>query len=157
MGARGPVPKREAQRRRTNKPKQPTKKAAGAATVSIPRADPKWHPAAKRFYAALQKSGQHKFYEPSDWQLAWLTAESLSRDLKPQVIGISDQTGKPVFAVVPLKGASLAAYLKAFNALLVTEGDRRRLGIELERPGSSDQSDAGDVPSLDDYRKRLAG
>lgn len=151
------MPKRAAQRRRTNKPKTATTKGAGAKQVPIPRADPKWHPFAKRFYASLQKSGQAKFYEPSDWQLAWLTAESLSRDLKPQVIGISEQTGKPVFASVPLKGASLAAYLKAFNALLLTEGDRRRLGIELERPGN--EQDASDVPRLDDYRARagLAG
>lgn len=156
MGTRGPVPKRTDQRRRVNKPTKPTAKAAGAKSVTIPRPDPGWHPAAKRFYAALQKSGQAKFYEPSDWQLAWLTSESLSRDLKPQVIGINETTGKPVFAIVPLKGASLAAYLKAFNALLVTEGDRRRLGIELERSGAT-QPDTGDVPSLDDYRKRLTG
>jgi hypothetical protein len=156
VGARGPVPKRSTQRRRMNKPKTPVTKAKGATRIPIPRADPKWHPAARRFYAALNESGQAAFYEPSDWQLAWLTAESISRDLKPQVIGVNEQTGKPVFAVVPLKGASLQAYLKAFSALLLTEGDRRRAGLELER--QADDGGAGeDVPSLDDYRQRFAG
>jgi hypothetical protein len=155
MGARGPVPKRSSQRRRHNKPATPVTKAAAAKKPPIPRADPNWHPAAKRFYRALAKSGQAKFYEPSDWQLAWLIAESLSRDLNPQFVGIPERTGEPVYAVVPLKGASLAAYLKAMSALLATEGDRRRMGLELERPGEG-AGEEPDVPSLDDYRKRLA-
>lgn len=178
MGARGPIPKREDQRRRRNKPASKTatvkKKAAPARRKSsstsirttsavtrsaIPKADPKWHVAAKRFYAALEKSGQSTFYEPSDWAIAWLIAESISRDLKPQVVGVVEETGEPVFAIIPLKGASLAAYLKAMTALLATEGDRRRAGLELERAaaGANDRPAAGDVPRLDDYRDRLTG
>ena len=157
MGARGPVPKRSTQRRRVNKPATPVTKSAAAKKVAIPKADPKWHAAAKAWYGRLKDSGQAVYYEPSDWALAWLVAESISRDLKPQVIGINEQTGKPVFAVVPMKGASLAAYLKAMSALLVTEGDRRRAGIELERAGAETDAAHDDVPSLDDYRARFAG
>lgn len=129
---------------------------AGANSTGIPDADPNWHDAAKRWYVALAKSGQSAFYEASDWAFAWIAAESLSRDLKPQVVGIVEETGEVVRAIIPIKGASLAAYLKAMTALLATEGDRRRAGIELERAsGGPDPADS-DVTSLDDYRARFA-
>jgi len=80
--------------------------------------------------------GQQAFYEPSDWAWAWIVAESISRDLKPQVVGIVEETGEVVRAIIPMKGASLAAYLKAMTALLATEGDRRRANMELERAGA---------------------
>lgn len=152
MGTRGPVPKRSNQRRRRNEPETPVTKADGAPKVEIPAADSKWHPVAKRWFESLASSGQMAFYQASDWATAYLVAESMSRDLKPQPIGVDEETGKPVVAVIPLKGASLTAYLKAFTALMVTEGDRRRLGLELQRSGSA--AEAPEVPNLDDYRRR---
>jgi hypothetical protein len=133
--------------------------AGGSSPDGIPEPDANWHEAAKRWYLALRNSGQSAFYEASDWAFAWITAESLSRDLKPQVVGIVEETGEVVRAIIPMKGASLAAYLKAMTALLATEGDRRRAGIELERAGDGKDGaeQPADVPSLDDYRKRLAG
>lgn len=177
MGERGPVPKRSDQRRRKNKtaaqkkaeaaaaaakagpPKSPKKPPPAAGLAKPPAAKATWHPAAKAWYAALKNSGQSNFYEPSDWAVAYLIAESISRDLKPQVVGINEQTGKPVMSTIPMKGASLSAYLKAMTSLLVTEGDRRRAGLELER--ASLIPDTGEEPSdvadLDDYRARLGG
>ena len=84
--------------------------------------DASWHPLANAWYAFLASSGQSAFYEPSDWGLAVLVAESMSRDLNPQVVGITD-SGKVVTSVIPLKGACLSAYMRAMNVLLVTEGD----------------------------------
>lgn len=157
MGERGPVPKRSTQRRRTNKGSKPQIAPAAAAAV-IPKPSSTWHRAALAWYRSLQDSGQSKFYEASDWAVAWLIAESISRDLKPQVVGINELTGKPVRAMIPMKGASLAAYLKAMNSLLVTEGDRRRARLELERGGADDgDTERPDVPSLDAYRTRFAG
>lgn len=156
-GAGGPVPKRSSQRRRTNSPETETVVVASAEVVQ-PEPDEKWHPAAAQWYRALAESGQATFYEPSDWATAWLIAESISRDLKPQVVGVNDETGEPVFAVIPMKGANLSAYLKAMTALLVTEGDRRRARLELERsqPDVQDDKPAG-VTALDEYRSRLSG
>lgn len=151
---RGPVPKRSNQRRRRNQPDGPVDEAPGAALVPLPKANSKWHPLAKRWFESLAASGQSAFYEPSDWATAELIAESMSRDLKPQVVGISEETGEPVMAVIPLKGASLAAYLKAFTVLLVTEGDRRRARLELERPKGGEEEIA-DVSELGLYRERL--
>lgn len=148
----GPPPKRAAQRRRTNAPKRPTTTADGAAHVPIPRVNGRWHPVAKRWYTSLRHSGQSQFYEPSDWAVAYLIAESMSRDLMPQVVGVTD-TGQVVKDTIPLKGASLAAYLKAMTQLLVTEGERRRVQLELERPDpGKDGDDDGKVTWLDQHR-----
>lgn len=157
-GAGGPPPKRQAERRRRNKPDgiQVTT-APGAAEVVVPEPDESWHPVARRWYESLADSGQSRFYEPSDWATAYLLAESISRDLKPQVVGIHPETGRPVRAAIPLKGASLAAYLRAMTALMVTEGDRRRARLELERPDGGEQETPAGVTALDEYRKALGG
>lgn len=159
MGQRGPAPKREKQRRRhtkkTNKPDAVTVEG----DVEIPEPDEDWHPVAKRWYESLTKSGQRIYYEPSDWAMAYLLAESISRDLKPQVVAVPERTGEPVFEEVPMKGASLSAYLKGMTALLVSEVDRRRAQIELTRKPAPDPKDEEEatIARLDAYRKRAAG
>lgn len=144
MGARGPVGKKNAEKmgHRTKA------ELAGAEVIDLDEidedlirearsgqipAEQSWHPVALNWYNSLPESGQSIYYQPSDWAIAYLLAESLSRDFKPQVVGINEETGEPVFERIPLKGASLGAYLKGFTALLATEGDRRRMQIELER------------------------
>lgn len=154
-GKGGPVPKRSDQRRRRNKPDQEIASAAATSTSDIPAADEDWHPIARDWYESLVKSGQAHFYEPSDWATARLIAESISRDLKPQPIGVHPETGEAVTASIPMKGASLAAYLKAMTALLVTEGDRRRSRVELERSGQVDADEDAAVAKLDEYRRRI--
>jgi hypothetical protein len=157
MGSRGPTPKRSTERRRRNKDSKPTKGEA-APRVVVPKPDKSWHPIAKRWYQSLAKSGQSEFYEPSDWAMAQIVAESISRDLEEQVVAVPEKTGEPVYAKVPMKGASLSAYLKAMNALMVSEGDRRRAGVELERAGAASEPEApAGVVALDEYRRELAG
>lgn len=157
MGKTGPPPKRSDQRRRRNKPAGgKVTKSEGAAKVTKPRAQAAWHPVAKRWFQSLGKSGQSAFYEPSDWAVAELIAESISRDLNPQPIGITE-SGKVVMASIPMKGASLTAYLRAMSSLLVTEGDRRRVQLELERPGDAgDEGEKAGVTKIGEYRARAA-
>ena len=144
MGARGPVGKKtEAKMGHRTKAE-----LAGAEVINLDEiddallqlaeegmipADDKWHPVARQFYDSLAKSGQRIYYQPSDWAIAYMLAESISRDFKPQFIGINEESGEVMMETIPLKGASLGAYLKGFTALMATEGDRRRLSIELER------------------------
>ena len=144
MGARGPVGKKtEAKMGHRTKAE-----LAGAEVVNLDEiddallqlaqegmipADESWHPVAKQFYDSLAASGQRIYYQPSDWAIAYLLAESLSRDFKPQFLAMNEETGEPIIDTIPLKGASLGAYLKGFTALMATEGDRRRMQIELER------------------------
>jgi hypothetical protein len=156
MGNRGPVPKRTSERRRTNEPEIPVVTALGAAKVPIPRADGSWHPVALAWYKSLAKSGQASYYEPSDWATAFLIAESMSRDLSPQVVGFTD-SGKILKESIPLKGASLSAYLKAMGSLMVTEGDRRRAMLELERPKPSDPDADRAMGTITELRSRLTG
>lgn len=150
----GPVPNRSDQRRRRNAPEVPIDTAPAAEDVEAPEPDMSWHPIALRWYQSLADSGQSHWYEPSDWALAYLIAESMSRDLKPQVVGVSID-GKAVKATIPLRGTSMSSYLKAMTALLVTEGDRRRLRIELSKP-QVDDDEAAAVADLDEYRTRFA-
>lgn len=157
-GTRGPVPKRSDQRRRTNAPEVPIDSAPASIAVVVPAPSEDWHPVARQLYEALRDSGQAHFYEPSDWATAYLIAESISLDLKPQFVGFA-QTGRDTteaeFAVIPLKGASLSAYLKALSSLLATEGDRRRARLELVRAANVDEDEAAAVVQLAAYREQV--
>lgn len=160
MGSRGPAGKRPEEKRRRNKDGGAKTEGKASPDVKPPAAKRDWHPIAKAWYKSLADSGQSEFYEPSDWAMAQIVAESIHRDLEPQVVGIAEKTGEAVVEKVPMKGASLSAYLKAMTALMVSEGDRRRAGIALERAGA----DAGDkakeqakVVVMDQYRKSAGG
>lgn len=150
MPGNGPPPKRTEERRRRNKtdasgrPYEETveavvidQQAEILAEVVVPAPDPTWHPIARMLWDSILKSGQSMFYEPSDWAVAFLTCESISRDLNPQVVGITE-TGEVIKDTIPLKGASFSAYQKAFTALLLNEADRRKLRLELSRQNQID-------------------
>jgi hypothetical protein len=107
-------------------------------TVSQPPADPEWEPLARDWYTSLAESGQAQFYEPSDWQLARILAGVLSRNL----------------AGDRLSAALLDTFMSGTARLLVTEADRRRLRVEIER-GPAEGVDA-EVTALDDYRDALS-
>lgn len=161
MGSRGPVPKRSDQRlghRAKSEVDVIDRPDAGFASPP-PKAHEDWHPVARRMFESLAESGQSRFYEASDWALAVFVAESMSRDLKPQFLGfkgIGEGAQQPYFGAIPLKGASLAAYLKAMSNLLVTEGDRRRVALELQQGPVTDEDDAASVTALAGWRERLA-
>lgn len=140
MAGKGPAPKRSSQRRRRNKPDKEVRTGAGNADTRQPPAKAGWHEVAKLWYESLGQSGQNKWYEPSDWAAAYMLAENMSRDLKPRVVGITDE-GKVIKAQVPMTGGALNAYLRGMNALLVTEADRRQAGVELEKPRSEGEGD----------------
>jgi hypothetical protein len=162
----GPVPKKDAERRRRNKSSEKDGSLSHipaevvnldvtiAGEVEIPEMDEHWHDIAKLIWESQTKSGQALWMEPSDWATLYMTCESISRDMKPQVISVNEETGEPVFAVVPLKGANLNAYMKVFASLLMTEGDRRRLRIELERQRRIDAAAEGDGKVVDIVAKR---
>ena len=133
----GPIPKRDAQRRRANAPAGGVATSApGAESVPVPEPSEEWHPLARDWFASLAESGQSVFYEPSDWQAARVWATLLTKLLN------ADKPS-PEMAKAWQSGAA---------ELLTTEGARRRLRLELTRPGG--EEDAG-VSELDDYRKRL--
>ena len=156
MGSRGPVPKSSDQRRRRNSPSV-EKVAAGRGGVEPPAASEGWHPVAVQWFEALKQSGQAVFYEPSDWALAVVVAESISRELNPQPLVVGRGSDAEVVMVsMPPKGASLAAWLKAMTSLLVSEGDRRRMRLELEAAAESDPHEEAAVADLAAFRARTS-
>lgn len=135
---RGPVPKRSDQRRRRNKPEVEAEKVTASGQVRRPAASKGWHPIAKGWYESLSKSAQSRFYEASDWHSARLVADIMSR---------VSQGGT-------VSSAEVAAMSKLMSELLVTEGSRRRVRLEIERAAESGKAPAG-VTAIDEYRRRL--
>jgi hypothetical protein len=134
----------------------PVVKGATASVVVAPDSDPEWHSIARRWFDSLKVSAQNQWYEPSDWATAYLVAESISRDLNPQVVGITER-GDVVTETIPLKGASLSAYLRAMGNLLTTEGDRRRASVELQRNTATDAGEDHAGATVTDLVSRIGG
>jgi hypothetical protein len=139
-GRGGPVPKRTDQRRRRNKPDVEVDRAPGAALVEQPEPDDNWHPIAHDWYTSLAQSGQSVYYQPSDRQVARLVAEGMHRMLT---------MGK--FSAIAYQ-----AIMSSMTSLLVTEGDRRRMRLELERAKPADADEDASVTVLSDWANRLA-
>ena len=146
MGVTGPIPKRSEERRRRNarteageSTEPETLEAEGEVEVPNPAGYDEWHAISQNLWDSVVASAFTRFYEPSDWAVLELTCESLSRDLSEQSIGITDK-GDVVRDTIPLKGASLSAYSKVFATLLLTDGDRRRLRLDIQRKDAVEQA-----------------
>src|SRR5690606_13724300 len=141
LSATGPVPKRSDQRRRRNRPEVEIERAEGAVEGPVPPADPEWHELAREWCESLARSGQSQWYEPSDWATARYIAEAMSRTLK---------------AGAKFSAMLFASVMSGMSTLLVPEGDRRRVRIELERAGEGGDEDDDVVSELAQYRERAA-
>lgn len=142
MGTRGPVPKRteslNGHRSKDELAGSKVTKALGADDVARPEPDPDWHPIAARLWHSLGESGQSRFYEPSDWAVAYSLMDDLS-----YYKSSSKRSGQ-----------MLATIMSAMSSLLVTEGDRRRVQIELARPSAEDSEESTKVAVMDKWRQR---
>lgn len=135
-GRGGPPPKRAEQRRRNNKV-PPVDKGSVTVSVKQPPIRSGIHPQARRWYRSLKTSGQAEFYTDSDWQTALVAAEVLDRFFA---------TGT---------AALLAEFNRMCASLLVTEGDRRRARLELERTAPAIDEEANDAADIAEARRRL--
>ena len=127
----GPVGKRSDQKHghRTASELAVDKVPAGSELVWL-EPDPEWHTIARSWYDSLAESGQSVFYENSDVATAYYVAEAMSRSL----------------AGARFSGQLFAAIMSSMGDLVVTEGSRRRVKIELQREtGSSGPSDVDDA------------
>lgn len=101
-----------------------------------------WHELARDWYRSLADSAQSVYYEPSDWQTARVLAELLSRALRSNKVTAS----------------LIERWQSGATELLTTEGARRRMRMEIERPpATGEEADADVVSELDEYRRRLHG
>lgn len=175
-GTRGPVGKRPEERRRRNKPENegqaPETPSQGIWNFDVPEPprDPQtgefvWHPMVVDFYCSLAQSGTAEWYQISDWAAAQILCESMSRDLMPQFVGFQDrynaQAGEmehlPTKMKLPLKGANFSAYQRMFATLGVTEGDRRRMGILLQKTAPQQSPEERAAGHVTDARERFRG
>ena len=118
MGVTGPVPNRSDQRVRRNTPDTPIDKISAIGPVSIPDLDiPNAHPMVIDLYESMKTSAQSKFYEDSDWAYARVTFHFVNKLMK---------SSKP-------SAMMLSSVNSMLTSLLLTEGDRRRVRIEVER------------------------
>lgn len=135
----GPVPKRSDQRRRRNKvdiDSAPAVVESGEARG--PECPDEVSGLARRWYESLRTSGQSVYYADSDWTSALIVARAIEQ-----------------FETRPT-AHMLTAILSGCGSLAATEGDRRRLRIELEMQTSGDVDEDAAVLAIDDYQRRLA-
>jgi hypothetical protein len=140
MGQRGPVPNRSddlsRERDADRGDRAPITKGLSR-PATIPDPDPEWHPIALMLWTAALESGQADFYESSDYAWLWNICEELDQYKR------STKRSSMMFA----------ALNQAFEALLITEGARRRVRIELQ--DETDDEDEAVVKQMDDYRNGL--
>jgi len=160
----GPPPKRDAERRRRNKDGVQTTTVnldeLVAMDVQIPEPpvryededgeeldEPEWvwHPTAMLLWESVQSSGQSIFLEPSDWAALYMMCEQVHLGLKARPVVIGEVDGEPViqFMQVPMPGSTLSAVQKMMTSLMMLEGDRRKVRVELERKKQRDAAASG--------------
>lgn len=80
--------------------------------------DPEWHPSALAIWDTCKDSGQIMFYQNSDLAMLWSLCDDLSYAKKARV----------------RSGQLLQTIYSALNNLLLTEGARRAVRLELQKP-----------------------
>lgn len=143
MGVKGPIPKRSTEGHRTT---QARKLDGGVEPVNViaekvvaPDPDPAWHPIARDLWESVKRSTFTRYYEPSDWVVLYSACDDLS-NYKFQVMR---------------SPTMLAAVNTMLTSLLLTEGDRRRVQIEINRVDESEAESAG-VTALQAWAKARA-
>nr|DAV69530.1 MAG TPA: hypothetical protein [Caudoviricetes sp.] len=143
MGVKGPIPKRSTEGHRIT---QARKFEHGVEPVNViadkvepPEPDPGWHPIAMKLWESVKQSTFTRYYEPSDWIVLYSACDDLSNYKK-------QERRSPTM---------LAAVNTMLTSLLLTEGDRRRVQIEINRIDESEAESAG-VTALQAWAKARA-
>jgi hypothetical protein len=102
----------------------------------------------------LSQSGQSVFCEPSDFAVAFIAAEILSRELhsRPVVVGRGANARVEMLAKPPSPGM-MSVFFKICCDLLATEASRRSVRLELARPKA--ETDDSNLEWIDFARRRL--
>jgi hypothetical protein len=120
----GPIPDREANlaRPRARKGAEqsglPLTKGVAFPT-EVPEPDENWHKIARLIWDGAVSSGQSLYYQNSDWAMLYSICDDITY--------VKNQGNKR-------SAQMLATVYAAMTTLLITEGDRRRLRVELEAP-----------------------
>lgn len=124
------LPKRSDERTRRNKTNDAgleLKKGIAFGYKKWPEADKDWHPRVKEWFASLGRSGMANFYEESDIMTAKVIADGLNE----------------WYNSTRRSSMQFDAVLKHMASLGVTEGERRKMRIELDLPEIPEESEGG--------------
>lgn len=138
MGSRGPVPNRSddlSRDRDANRGDRAPITKGQSRPARIPEPDPEWHPIARLLWDASIESGQTDFYESSDFAMLYSICDDVS---------YYKRMGKR-------SGQMLASIYSAMENLLVTEGARRRVRVELQ----DEIVEEAEVVDMDERRRRI--
>ena len=126
VATRGPVPGRSDTTRRTNHKAEIEK--TEDRKVELPyEAKVGWTKSVIRLWGSLAESGMAQYYTSSDWAMAFIILDTLDLSLRSE----NHMTGQISFTAVNACLSQLARFG-------VTEGDRRRMRIELEKTDSEE-------------------
>lgn len=159
MGKRGPLHQRGLKRRKGRQDAIDAATTQGTVEADFEspfEPDDDWHPEALALYEAAEKSGQAEWYAESDWAKLYMLCDQLSQNLRPQFVGFAKQSrvvevnGEdrlvqediPIAGVRPMNGATINALQALMASLGISEGDRRRMGIELQRKKDGEGNEA---------------
>jgi len=145
MATKGPVPKRSDQRHghRAKADADNITRITETDEIFGPPLDLEGvHPLASDWYDGLRRSAQADLFQPSDWSTARVWTELLSRAL--------NQGDRPSAVLV-------AAWASGATELLTTEGARRRMRLELDRPQKADADAVRAAATVTAIRARLTG
>jgi len=137
----GPVPLRDEDRIRRNAPDFPIETIEASGDVPVPSLELPFGaaPMVVDFYESLQRSAYTKYYEPSDWEMARLACFLMN-----------------TIVTSPKPSSEMVKALQTLlSNLLVTEGDRRRLRIEITRnvKENAEKDELADVMEM--FQKRM--
>lgn len=134
----GPVPKRSTDRDPSNNVGKVIDKVQAFGVVKKPALGlgENVHPIIIDFWESLGESAQSRYYEASDWQYCRIALHFLNNMLK--------NVAKP-------SAQMLTVVNQMLTDLLVSEGSRRRVRMEIEREATKDN-----VVNISDYFRDLA-
>src|ERR1035441_9858973 len=116
----GPIPKRSNTLRRTNKENEPDRVPDKPTESPYPAAD-NWTPIVKQVWNSLPQSGMSRYYTAADWAFGYTVCDALNT-----------ASTAVILATGSVSVHSMLACLTSLGRLGITEGDRRRLRIELQ-------------------------
>lgn len=170
MGWTGPVPNKStnlSRERDANRGGRPPVTKGQSIDAEPWPADPGWTEPLRRMWESLAQSGQASFYQASDWAYAWFVFDEVNVYRKPAPVMITDpddprkkrriqsvdENGEPEFYENHKpSGQMFQAIMSALSSLGMTEGDRRRMRIELE---DKPEKDDAEVLAIAEYQDLL--
>lgn len=132
------IPERESNlarpRERKGSDQQSTKRGALQPIQIDWEPDPEWSDFAKNVWNSASASGMSDFYQDTDYAELYFICQELDRYTQPK---INTRTGELYYKQSP---EMVKALLTGLSNLGFTEGDRRRIRVELDAPEPETQS-----------------